>query len=191
MKLDELLAPTYANLLTAMSAWLDKAERQLGDERAAQLLSARLAPDMFPLSTQVRFSCVQAMEGICRLTGEALPDSVAIMLEEGRAAEETPGTIADAKARLAETLAWVDTASKAIEEPEGDSDLAHELPNGMVFDFTADEYARDWAMPQFLFHVVTAYAIMRAQGVELGKLDYVKHLLGKVRPGTVPQPQGN
>ena len=61
-------------MLSAMSAWLDKAEAQMGKEEAQALLTARLAADMFPLATQVRFSCVQAIEGMCRLTGKPLPE---------------------------------------------------------------------------------------------------------------------
>ncbi|MCH2486903.1 MAG: DUF1993 family protein, partial [Erythrobacter sp.] len=72
MLLNDLLAPTYRNLLTALSAWLDKAVESSGDA----VLSVRLADDMFPLATQIRFACVQALEGVARLSGAALPDSV-------------------------------------------------------------------------------------------------------------------
>jgi hypothetical protein len=64
--------------------------------------------------------------------------------------------------------------------------IAHDLPNGMVFDFTAEQYARDWTLSQFYFHVMIAYAIMRKEGIELGKGDYVGHLLPFLRPGTIP-----
>lgn len=52
----------------------------------------------------------------------------------------------------------------------------------MVLKVTAERYARDWALPQFYFHVVTAYAILRAQGIELGKADYAAHMLAHLRP---------
>jgi hypothetical protein len=60
--------------------------------------------------------------------------------------------------------------------------IAHALPQGMVFDLTAEQYVRDWALPQFYFHVMTAYAILRAQAVELGKVDYVAHMFPYLRP---------
>lgn len=60
VRLLDILAPTYLQMLKALSARLDKAEAQMPDGRAEVLLSARLAPDMFPLSTQIRFACVQA-----------------------------------------------------------------------------------------------------------------------------------
>ena len=52
---------------------------------------------------------------------------------------------------------------------------------------TGAQYVRDWTLPQFYFHVTTAYAILRNHGVALGKVDYVAHMLGYVRPGTMPQ----
>ena len=56
----------------------------------------------------------------------------------------------------------------------------------MVFDLTAEGYARDWALPQFYFHVMIAYAILRSQGVDLGKADYVAHMFPYLRPGPPP-----
>jgi len=64
--------------------------------------------------------------------------------------------------------------------------IAHALPQGMVFDLTAEQYARNWALPQFYFHVMTAYAILRAQGIQLGKADYVGHMFAYLQPGTLP-----
>ncbi len=69
MMLRDILAPTYVHMLGALSAWLAKAEAQKPDGEAEALLVARLAPDMFPLSTQIRFACVQAQEGTFRLLG--------------------------------------------------------------------------------------------------------------------------
>ena len=70
MKLTDLLTPTYIQMLNALSGWLDKAAGQIGADKGEKLLAARLAPDMFPLSTQVRFACVQALEGMYRLRGQ-------------------------------------------------------------------------------------------------------------------------
>lgn len=73
MALMDILIPTYLQMLKALSGWLSKAQAQLPDGGAEALLSAGLAPDMFPLSTQVRFACVQAQEGLFRLKGEVFP----------------------------------------------------------------------------------------------------------------------
>lgn len=180
----DLLAPTYEQMLAALSRWLEKAEAERPEDPDA-ILAERLAPDMFPLSTQVRFACVQAQEGMCRLAGKPFPPSVAELLQEGRNAEEHPGSIADAKARIADTLAFVREAQKEA-HAEDQTLIAHEIPIGIVFDFTAEQYARDWAIGQFYFHVTSAYAILRHSGITLGKGDYVAHLLPFARPGTMP-----
>lgn len=60
--------------------------------------------------------------------------------------------------------------------------LSHALPNSLIFDLTAEQYVRDWAIPQFYFHVMAAYAILRSSGIELGKADYVQHMFAYARP---------
>jgi hypothetical protein len=182
MTLPNLLIPTYVQMLGTLSAWLAKAETQTPAGDAEDLLSARLAPDMFPLATQVRFACRQAQEGIFRLQTQDFPPSLQALLDEGRNAGEQPGTLADAQARIAETLTVVEAAAVADIAIDPATMIAHALPNGMTLDLTAEQYARDWALPQFYFHVVTAYSILRAQGVELGKADYVSHMVAYFRP---------
>src|SRR5690606_10885711 len=105
MSLTRLLVPTYTQMLGMLSGWLKKAQAQMGGEDAEALLSARLAPDMFPLSTQVRFVCVQAREAVFRLKGEAFPESIEELLEEGQNAGDRPGSLRDAQARIDETIA--------------------------------------------------------------------------------------
>lgn len=108
MSLTRLLVPTYTQLLRALSGWLKKAQAQIPEADAEALLSARLAPDMFPLSTQVRFACVQAQEAVFRLQGKPFPESINELLEEGRHAGERPGSLADAQARIDQTIALLD-----------------------------------------------------------------------------------
>lgn len=185
MTLKDTLIPTYIQMLNALSAWLSKVgEEKLGD-RAQTLLTARLAPDMFPLSTQVCFACVQAQEGVFRLRQEPFPPSIAVLLDEGRNTAERPGSIADARARITATISIVEAAAADAPELDPATPIAHTLPQGMVFDLTAEQYVRDWALPQFYFHVMTAYAILRAQGVDLGKADYVAHMFTYQRPVTL------
>lgn len=186
MSLTSLLVPTYRQMLNALSAWLDKAQAQMPGGGAEALLSARLAPDMFPLSTQVRFACVQAQEGVFRLKGEAFPASLGTLLDEGRNAGEHPGSIADAQARIAETIALLDGLAPGALDVDPEQSIAHALPTGMIFDLTAEQYARDWTLPQFYFHLMIAYSILRREGVDLGKVDYVTHMFAYLRPGTMP-----
>jgi hypothetical protein len=187
MTLADMLVPTYVQMLKALSAWLDKAQAQMPGEAADGLLSARLAPDMFPLGTQVRFCCVQALEGVYRLQGEDFPPAVQAMLDEGRHAGEAPGTLAQAQERIAQTIAMVEAVPAKAMAEDAQAPLAHALPNGMILDLTAGTFVRDWALSQFYFHLMAAYAILRAQGVALGKADYVAHLFPHIRPGTMPQ----
>jgi hypothetical protein len=182
MTLADLLVPTYAQMLRALSGWLAKAEAQRPAGEADALLATRLAPDMFPLLTQVLFTCVQAQEGVFRLQRRDFPQSIQVLLDDGRSAGEQCGSIADARARIAETVAVVEAAAADGVTIDASAPIVHSLPNGMVFDLTAEQYARDWALPQFYFHLMTAYAILRAQGVELGKADYVAHMFAFLRP---------
>lgn len=187
MSLTNLLVPTFTQMLKTLSSWLQKAEAQMPKADAEALLSARLAPDMFPLSTQVRFACLQVQEAIFRLRGEAFPESLAELVNEGRNASEWPGSLSDAQARIDETLAILDGLDADELDAGSDRLIAHKLPNGMIFDLTAEQYARDWTLPQFYFHLMTAYAILRSGKVELGKADYVQHMFQYLRPETVPK----
>lgn len=184
--LKDILVPTYVQMLEALAAWLGKVDgAELRDE-GRTLLSARLAPDMFPLSTQIRFACVQAQEGVFRLRQDAFPPSIDALLDEGRNGADHPGTIADALAAITATIDIVRKAADGAPEIDPATPIAHRLPQGMIFDLTAEQYVRDWALPQFYFHLMAAYAILRAQGVALGKADYVAHMFAHLRPGTLP-----
>lgn len=182
MSLTELLIPTYTQMLARLSDWLKKAEEQMPKDDAETLLSARLAPDMFPLSTQVRFACVQAQEAVFRLRGEAFPTSITDILEEGRNANERPGSLSDAQSRISETIEFLEGHAQDLIDEDMNKSIAHELPNGMVFDLTAEQYARDWTLAQFYFHLMAAYSILRKEKVELGKADYVSHMFAFLRP---------
>ena len=129
---------SYTQMLEALSAWPAKAESQWPAGAAEALLATRLAPDMFPLATQVRFACVQAQEGVFRLRGQEFPHSLQALLEEGRDARERPGSIADAQARIVETLALVEVATAEGIAVEPATLIAHSLPIGMTFDLTGE-----------------------------------------------------
>lgn len=174
-------------MLKALSGWLGKAQAQMPEDDSQALLLARLAPDMFPLSTQVRFACVQVQEAMNRLQGLPFPPAVAEMLDEGRNAIERPGSLSEAQARISETIMLLDALAADSLDMAPESPIVHELPNGMTFDFTAEQYARDWALAQFYFHVMTAYAILRREGVDLGKADYIPHLISNLRPVNQPE----
>ena len=179
----DLLFPTYRQMLRMLSGLLDKAQQQMPDHAEA-LLSARLADDMYPLATQLRFAALQAQEAAYRMRGEAIPDRLLALGAEARDVDAGPGSIADVRRRIDEALAHLDTVADDVPDPQ--APVALELPNGMACDMTVEHYARDWALRQFYFHVVTAYAILRHHHVAIGKADYVPHMFAYLRPGTVP-----
>jgi hypothetical protein len=167
LPLHELVTPALSQGLANLSGQLAKAAVHAEEKgaRLQDLLEARLAPDMHPLSAQIGFVCLQAQECVARLTGSSLPT-----LSNTRTPDE---------AREA-----IDLALSALWEADGtaldrgaDGVLQMRLSNGLVFQLTGRQYVRDWALPQFYFHLITAYAILRNQGVPLGKADYVPHMM--------------
>ena len=186
MSLTNLFVPAYVQMLEAMSAWLEKARAQVPPPEADVLLSARLASDMLPLSSQIRFACFQAQEAVFRLRGEPVPDRLLDLAQAGQNAGEDAGSLAEAQACVTDALGFLEgLSSDALDGAEQQS-ISIELPTGMIFDLAGDKYVRDWALPQFYFHIVTAYAILRAQKIDLGKADYVPHMFAYLRPGTMP-----
>ena len=186
MSLTDLLVPAYAQMLRALSGWLDKAAGQVGEAGAEALLGQRLAPDMYPLSSQLRFACYQAQEAIVRLRGEPVPAALDRVAREGREAGERPGSLAEARGRIAEALAALDAVESDALDAGAGLAITLELPNGIVFDMKGAQYARDWALAQFYFHLIAAYAILRHHGIDLGKADYVPHMFAYLRPGSMP-----
>jgi hypothetical protein len=188
MTLTSLLTQTLLNQLNAVAGWLDKAE-VFAAERGADvddLLTLRLAPDMWPLATQLRFLAFQAQEPVYRLRDKAVPEEVLDVRQEGRDGGEKPGTWLAARARVADAISFLETVGADEFDTAADQPLAHELPMGMIFDMTGEQYVRDWALPQAAFHQMIAYAILRQAGVPLGKVDFVPHMFAYLRPGTAP-----
>ena len=165
MSLHAFTITTYIQMLGALSGWLDKGAEKGGEA----ILEARLTEDMLPLSAQVRIACDQATGAVKRLTTKSLVLS-----------DDNDATMSAAKGRIAATIAFLQTVTEA-DMVAPDSAVALDLPNGMAFDFTALEYARDWSLAQFYFHLGMAYAILRKEGVPLGKIDYLSYGLRYLR----------
>jgi len=188
VQLTDFLVPSLVNQLTALAGWLDKAETFAAErgESPDRLLELRIAPDMWPLASQIRIAAFQAQEPLFRLRGEPVPDAVVAVRTEGSNAGEQPGTWGEARARLAEALDRLSTVGTNEFDADPQAPLAHELPMGMTFDMTREAYVRDWTLPQVAFHACMAYAILRQAGVPLGKVDFVPHMFGYLRPGAMP-----
>ncbi|MGV2128891.1 DUF1993 domain-containing protein [Agrobacterium vitis] len=186
MSLTTLLVPTYIHMLETLSGLLTKAQKQL-PQQADTLLSARLTPDMFPLWSQVCFVCFQAQEAVLRLKGQPIPETLQQMATEGRTGDGKAASIADAQAKIDEALTFLRGLAPDELDQQTEQAIALDMPSGIIFDMTGADFVRDWALPQFYFHIVTAYGILRNQKIEIGKADFVPHMFGYLRPGTVPQ----
>lgn len=153
---------TYANMLGTLDHLVTKAE---GHAKGEALLQARLAEDMFPLHTQIRFTLDQVETALKRLGNL------------DHAADDSDITsFAEAHARITATRALVADTDPATWPASGDM-VEFTLPNGMAFAMQAHEYCRDWATPQFYFHLMAAYAILRTEGLAIGKIDYVGYMM--------------
>jgi len=155
-------APVFVSTLKNMRAWLDKA----AEERdPAALVEARLVEDMKPLTAQYQFASDSAKNAIARLIGIDPPSM-----------PDTETTFAELQARCDQTIAFIEGVARTDLEGAEDREVAIKFPNGMGYRFTGGDYLRRFALPNFYFHATMAYAILRAQGVSLGKPDYLQHL---------------
>lgn len=167
--------PAYENALGALSAQLQKALGWGADNNVGemQFVAARLAPDMFSLSAQIRFSCSQALQAVTRLGAKGAPEF-----------PDDAADFAGMQGQIALTLHYLAAIDPNLFGQDSARAIEFSLPNGMIFDLSAADYVRDWALPQFYFHIITAYAVMRHMGVPLGKPDYASYMMRHLRPGT-------
>lgn len=154
--------PVFANALTNMKAWLDKAAAQKDE---ASLLGASLIADMRPLTAQYQMASDTAKSAIARLCGIEAPTM-----------PDVEASFAELRDRCDKTIAFVRSADPAVLAASGDREVVLSFPNGMGYRFQGAGYLTGFALPNFFFHVTTAYAILRAAGVSLGKPDFLQHL---------------
>lgn len=130
----------------------------------AALLSARLFPDMYPLTRQVQLASDFAKGCGARLAGVESP-----------AMPDTESTFDELKARIGKTLAFLETLIPERIDGPAEREIVLTL-SFATLRFTAESYVTSWVLPNFYFHLTTAYNVLRHNGVELGKTDF----LGKV-----------
>ncbi|MDE8652968.1 DUF1993 domain-containing protein [Novosphingobium album (ex Liu et al. 2023)] len=159
-----------ASRLATLSGILDKAEADPAGRALEELAQARLAPDMHPLAWQVSAVCTQALQFLEWSRGHEVPHTVA----EVTGWAEARAALAQTRDRLAQALA------DAGETPEGKRIVLG--PLGLYLDLSAPRYLDDWIVPNLYFHLTTAYAILRMQGIALGKADFMAHLMGDLKP---------
>jgi len=156
--------PVFRQLLGGLAAVLEKAEAHAQERRieADALLQARLFPDMFPLAKQIQIATDFAKGASARLAGVESPRY-----------EDTERSFAELQQRISKTLGFIDGLAEAEVEAgaarpitHGSGERARHFDNGA-------HYLTHFALPQFMFHVTTAYAILRHNGVPIGKKDFI------------------
>ncbi|HEX3917089.1 MAG TPA: DUF1993 domain-containing protein [Caulobacteraceae bacterium] len=171
-QLHAIVTGTFSPMLGSLSNWLDKGAQHaiIQGWRADRLPKSRLAPDMFDLTEQIESLCYTVEDGVALLTGVAQPQ---------RPSNGT--TIEDLKSRITLAIAYVEGAPEAAYEGAAGRTLTKALPNGLTLEANGLQFLRDWTIPNFYFHVVTAYDILRNNGVEIGKFDYLAHFAYAMR----------
>jgi uncharacterized protein len=156
-------APRFINMLNNLSGILDKAQAHAEAKKLdpAALTEYRLFPDMLPFKRQVQIACDSAKGAVARLAGVEVPRH-----------EDTEQTFAELKARIAKAVDFIKTVAPAQLEGSEDRNVHLKLGPREV-DYTGIQYLLGHALPNFYFHVTTAYDILRHNGVELGKRDYI------------------
>lgn len=160
--------PMFAQILTALSDVLDKAEAHAASQRidAGVLLNARLFPDMYPLVSQVQLACDFAKGATARLAGIKVP-----------AFEDNEQSFAELKERIVKTLAFMRSVDPAQIDGSEAREISLKSGDGTL-NFEGQPYLVGFAIPNMLFHATAAYAILRHNGVKLGKRDFIGQVHG-------------
>lgn len=159
----EASVPVFLQGLKNLSAILDKAvaQRRGGDPEPTALLDERLAPDMFPLRRQVQIASDHAKGATARLAGLEVPRF-----------EDTETSFDELQQRIGRVRDFVLSVDPALIDGSEDRDVTLKLA-GQDTTFKGQTYLLHFALPNFYFHLTTAYAILRHKGVDLGKRDFI------------------
>ncbi len=156
--------PVFQHMLRNLTHILDKGEAsaQARKFEPAVLAASRLAPDMLPLTRQILIACDAAKNGVARIAGVEAPKF-----------EDNETTFAELKARIEKTLAFLESVPAAKLQGTEDKEVTFPVGREATRTMTSQAYLTTWVLPNFFFHVTTAYAILRHNGVDLGKADYL------------------
>ncbi len=155
--------PIFVRMLGNVSAWLDKAEAHAAAKKfePSVLLAARLAPDMLPLTTQVQIACDTVKFCVARLAAVESPKF-----------DDKETTIGELRERISATIAYAKSIPAAQIDGSEERDITIPRRDGSTV-MKGEAYLTHFALPNFFFHVTTTYALLRHNGVEIGKLDYL------------------
>ncbi len=156
-------APRFAHALKNLSAILDKAQAWAEAKKLDPKVPGglRLIADMFPLARQVQIACDTAKGAVARLAGVEVPQH-----------PDVEQTIPELKARIARTIEFIASVPAAKLDGSEEREVVLKM-RGEDVKFSGLQYLFGQACPNFYFHLTTAYNILRANGVELGKRDFI------------------
>jgi hypothetical protein len=156
-------APRFVSMLRNLAALIDKAEAHCAAKKIdpAALTSFRLYPDMFPFTRQVQIACDTAKGAVARLAGVEISKH-----------EDSERSFAELKARIAKTIDFVESVKPERIDGAEEKDIVLAMRSGEL-RFKGMQYLLGFAYPNFYFHVTTAYNILRHNGVEVGKQDFI------------------
>jgi hypothetical protein len=156
-------APIFLTMLANLDQWLTKAEAHAEAKKfdTSVYLSSRLAPDMLPFANQIQIACDGAKFAMTRLGGI-----------DGPKFDDTESTLAQLRERVQATMAFI--KSVPADKIDGTEEKEITIPrrSGST-TMKGEEYLKHFVLPNFFFHMTTAYALLRHNGVELGKKDYL------------------
>ena len=155
--------PIFTRMLANLLTWLDKAEAHAAAKKfePSVFLATRLAPDMLPFTAQIQIACDAAKFGVSRIAGVDAPKF-----------DDKEASFAELRERIRKTIDFVASVPASQIDGKEDAELIVPRRSGPV-TWKAEAYLKNHVMPNFFFHLTTAYALLRHNGVDLGKSDFL------------------
>jgi hypothetical protein len=155
--------PVFVRMLTNLGQWLDKAEAHAAAKKfeTSVFLASRLAPDMLPFTSQIQIACDGAKLAVARLSGVEAPKF-----------EDNETSFAELRERVRKTLDFVQSVPASKIDGTDDKDVTIPRRAGPI-TLKGEVYLKHFVLPNFYFHMTTTYALLRHNGVELGKNDFL------------------
>jgi hypothetical protein len=155
--------PIFTRMLGNLLTWFDKAEAYAAAKKfePGVLLTTRLAPDMLSFTTQIQIACDTAKFGVSRIAGVDAPKF-----------DDKEATFAELRERVRKTIDFVASVPAAQLDGKEEAELIVPRRSGPV-TWKAEAYLKNHVLPNFFFHLTTAYALLRHNGVDLGKSDFL------------------
>jgi hypothetical protein len=156
--------PTFQHMLRNLSHILSKGEAFAEAKKCdpTALTTFRLAPDMLPFTRQILIACDGAKNGTMRLSGVEAPKF-----------DDKEASFEELKARVQKTIDYLASVPQAALDGTEDKEITFPVGKEKTRTMKGEAYLKHWVLPNFFFHITTAYAILRHNGVELGKQDYL------------------